>query len=112
MTWETILKRQGKIPSSLKKAAFRRAIIRAGKEAGPDFTLPEIHEPFLKYFEEELAKDVPRGYWSIVSKFRELNSFLRKAGNFFDVSGVDEIYSGNTRIRTNIYNLKPEDREE
>ena len=37
MTWEIILKRQGKDPSSVKKAAFRRAIIRAGKDAGPDF---------------------------------------------------------------------------
>ena len=112
MMWESVLKRQGKILSSVKKAAFRRAIIRAGREAGPDFTLPEIYQPFLIFYEQELAKDVPRGYWSIVRKFRELNSFLRKAGNFFQVSGVVETYIGDRRIRINTYNLKPEDREE
>jgi|9_EtaG_2_1085328.scaffolds.fasta_scaffold68204_2 hypothetical protein len=112
MTWEIILKKQGKIPSSIKKAAFRRAIIRAGREAGPDFTLPEIHEPFLKYYTEELAKDVPRGYWAIVSKFKEMNSFVRKAGGFFQQSGVSNTRSGDTLIRLNTYNLKPEDREE
>ena len=39
MTWETILKGVGKTDPRARKAAFRRAVIRAAREAGPDFSL-------------------------------------------------------------------------
>lgn len=110
MTWETILKRVGKTDPRARKAAFRRAVIRAAREAGPNFLLKDIHQPFLKYYGEELSQITPRGYGALVNKFKEFPNFQGIVGNYFHVSRVEEINDRGARIRTNVYNLKPEDR--
>jgi hypothetical protein len=106
MTWETILKGVGKTDPRARKAAFRRAVIRAAREAGPDFFLKDIHQPFLKYYGEELSQITPMGYGALVKKFKEFPSFQSIVGSYF-VKGEEDKGS---KLLT--YNLKPEDREE
>ena len=56
MSWEFLLKRRIDVDPLIRKPAFRKAIMAAADEVGPQFALIQIHEPFLEIYKKELVE--------------------------------------------------------
>jgi hypothetical protein len=92
MSWESLLKVGGgsRIPSNIRAPAFRKAIMDAAMNAGAQFTLREIHEPFLENYTNELVNAglAPRHATVAAGTYGECGSgFIRLASRYFNKIG-------------------------
>lgn len=92
MKWESLLKvGRIKVDPLIRKPAFRKALMDAADEVGPQFALREIHEPFLKIYKKELVERGIDDYAARmhVRRYSELNSFTPIAGRDFNLVGKE-----------------------
>jgi hypothetical protein len=98
MSWESLLKVGGgsRIPSNIRAPAFRKAIMDAAMNAGAQFTLREIHEPFLENYTNELVNAglAPRHAAKAAGKYRTFSSFYPLAGRYFKLIGRERTSEG------------------
>ena len=93
MSWESLLKRgRNSIDPSIRKPAIRKALMEAADSVGPQFSLPQIHKPFLENYERELREKgvSPHGAALHVKRYSEIRAFRTFASRYFNFIGQEK----------------------